>query len=286
MKTLSISKLLNELKSQDNFVFLETKRATKKDNRSFLFKDPCKIICCQDSSTLEASISEIEALIKKGYYAAGYIAYEAGFCFEPALFSKIRPHGFPLLWFGIYKKPVIYNHKKTVFNDGYSNHNYVLNSEGFNVVKDEYVKAIDEIKKQIEGGYTYQVNYTFKEKFSFSGDVKDFYLGLRANQSVAYSSFLKASDRFVLSFSPELFFRRKNRFIEVMPMKGTAKRGRNLSEDKKNIDSLSQSFKNRSENVMIVDLLRNDLGKICVKDTVKTKSLFNVQAFESVLQMT
>lgn len=286
MKAVSIFKLLNELKFKNDFIFLETKRIGKKDNRSFLFTDPHKVICCMDSSQLKVSLDDIETWVRKGYYAAGYIAYEAGFCFEPALFSKIRPCKFPLIWFGIYKNPVIFNHKKIFFNNGYSKHNYSLDNLCFNLEEDEYIKAINEIKKQIENGYTYQVNYTFKEKFSFTGDVIDCYLDIRANQSVAYSSFLKADNRFVLSFSPELFFRRDKRCIEVMPMKGTEKRGRNLAEDKKNIDSLSQSIKNRSENVMIVDLLRNDLGRICVKDTVKTKSLFNVQCFESVLQMT
>ncbi|MCX7911273.1 MAG: chorismate-binding protein, partial [Endomicrobia bacterium] len=150
----------------------------------------------------------------------------------------------------------------------------------------EYIKTIQKIKEYISYGDTYQVNYTIKTKFNFSGSILGFYSFLKQNQKVSYSSFIKTKDFSILSFSPELFFKKNDNFVIVKPMKGTISRGKNIIEDKIQIKKLKNSIKNRAENVMIVDLLRNDLGKISEYGKVQTKKLFEIEKYETLFQMT
>ncbi|NQT95147.1 MAG: aminodeoxychorismate synthase component I [Candidatus Omnitrophica bacterium] len=285
MKTSSLKKLLYNLKNQDNFVFLETNRITGKDYKSYLFTNPIDIVSSKELSDIKPCLSYLENSIKKGCFAAGFLSYEAGFAFEEVLQSK-RDYNFPFLWFGIYKDPVIFDHRRVKFTDVDSTKDYSLRNISLNTDEGKYRSTIERIKSCIEEGNTYQVNYTFKLDFSFEGSVFDLYLELRKRQSVAYSCLMRFGSNYILSFSPELFFRKEGNLIEVKPMKGTADRGRYIREDEQNKNDLHLSAKNRSENIMIVDLLRNDLGRVCLTDTVRTEKLFEVESYESLLQMT
>ncbi|MGM0681619.1 MAG: aminodeoxychorismate synthase component I, partial [Thermodesulfobacteriota bacterium] len=138
----------------------------------------------------------------------------------------------------------------------------------------------------IAQGDTYPVNYTLKLLFDFTGPPEELYLTLRKNQSVSFSAFIQHRNTQIMSFSPELFFRKKGRMCKVRPMKGTIERGRNTSEDQKIKKFLQSDTKNRSENVMIVDMLRNDLGRISEPGFVHVPSLFDVETYESLHQMT
>jgi para-aminobenzoate synthetase/4-amino-4-deoxychorismate lyase len=142
------------------------------------------------------------------------------------------------------------------------------------------------IKKLIESGDTYQVNLAFKNKFEFSGAPFGFYLDLKKRQPVAYSAMIKLGRFWVLSFSPELFFKIDGREITVKPMKGTIKRGKTLKEDELFKNILKICPKNRSENLMIVDMLRNDLGRISEYGSVRAEKLFETEKFSTLFQMT
>jgi para-aminobenzoate synthetase/4-amino-4-deoxychorismate lyase len=155
-----------------------------------------------------------------------------------------------------------------------------------NLDREEYLEAIRRIKSYIEAGDTYQVNYTLKLLFDFSGSVSEFYCSLRRNQSVSYGGMIKTGNTTILTFSPELFFRKQGNVINVRPMKGTMLRGRTISEDREFADFLHHDIKNRSENVMIVDLLRNDLGRLSRMGGVSVQSLFDVETYETLHQMT
>jgi para-aminobenzoate synthetase/4-amino-4-deoxychorismate lyase len=244
-----------------------------------------EIISCNAPSRIKPSIDRIEYFIKRGYFAAGFLSYEAGFGLEEALKAK-RGCNFPLLWFGIFRDPEKVDHSKILFNDDISKGGYRIKDIEAEVSRREYINSIEKIKAYIEKGDTYQVNHTFKLNFFFSGSITDLYLHLRRKQSVSYSALIKFNEKYILSFSPELFFKRKNEFIQVKPMKGTADRGRLLREDRDNAKLLYLCPKNRSENIMIVDLLRNDLSRISKKGTVKTKRFFEVEKYESLFQMT
>ena len=270
---------------KDNFVFLETNRFDGDNRHSYLFSDPIAVISCHKLEDVKDAFLELENHISRGYYAAGFISYEAGFSFEETLGHLKIDSDFPLLWFGIYKKPTIFTHKEKLDLLKDKGGSYAINNLHSNISKDKYARDIKKIKDFIKKGKTYQVNYTFKYKFDFSGPIYRLYEDLKAKQSVSYSALIKTADHSILSLSPELFFRKYKDHIEVRPMKGTFDRGRDLKEDKCNMDRLKQSLKNRSENVMIVDLLRNDLGRISRPGTVRTKSLFEVERYETLLQM-
>jgi len=269
---------------KNNFVFLETNRFDKYNSRSYLFSNPIKIVSIYKSEELRDAFLEIEDFISRGYYAAGFISYESGFSFEDNLKDLIIDSEFPLLWFGIYKKPNIFIHgdKLSLTKKGST---YQIRNLRANISKNKYTENIRRIKNFIRNGDTYQVNYTFKYKFDFKGSLLGLYEDLKAKQSVSYSALIKTQDHSILSFSPELFFRKNKDSIEVRPMKGTFDRGRDTEEDKHNTEILEHSLKNRSENVMIVDLLRNDLGRISRAGSVKTKKLFEVEQYETLLQM-
>jgi para-aminobenzoate synthetase/4-amino-4-deoxychorismate lyase len=150
----------------------------------------------------------------------------------------------------------------------------------------EYCQAIADIKAQIKEGNTYQVNYTFDVLVRAGCSPEVLYFYLRQFQQTPYCAFVKNIYGHVLSFSPELFFERQGQKILAMPMKGTAARGGTQEEDTRSREGLKTDTKNRAENLMIVDLLRNDLGRIAVAGSVAAPSLFDVETHPTLHQMT
>jgi len=167
-----------------------------------------------------------------------------------------------------------------------NNHNvsYNINNVSSIVSKKEYLRGIKAIKKYLEDGLSYQVNYTFKINFSLNGDYTDLYMDLRTLQPTAYSAFIGTEGLNILSLSPELFFRIEGKEITVKPMKGTFKRGKSLKEDLTNYNRLKSDIKIQAENVMIADLLRNDLGRIAGR--VWADKLFEIEKHDTLYQMT
>jgi len=311
MEKFPINGILNLLEKENNFVFLENARLDAQNYLSYLFLRPERIISTFKINQIKDCFIELDQALKKGCYLAGFLSYEAGEAFEERLKSK-QAYDFPLLWFGIYREPLIYNHRKGAFagcsqknkafikkialSKIYTQKSFLLKNIRPNISPSSYARAITKIRRLIAQGSTYQVNYTFKLKFSFSGSPVGLYFSLRNNQAVAYSALIKtksltssgkgARDFSVLSFSPELFFKKRGDKICVRPMKGTIKRGKDLKEDADNIRQLENCPKNRSENVMIVDLLRSDLGKISSTGSVRVPRLFRVERYQTLFQMT
>ncbi|MFC1624413.1 aminodeoxychorismate synthase component I [Candidatus Omnitrophota bacterium] len=271
---------------KDNFVFLETNRFDRDNHRSFLFCNPIRVISCYKPDRIKDSFLELEDFVSRGFHAAGFISYEAGYVFEDS-FKGYKDAGsnFPLIWFGIYKDPVTLRHREKIDIFRHKDMPYSIEDLRANISRSRYVYNIKRIKDLIRRGDTYQVNYTFKYRFGFCGSPFSFYEDLKAKQSVSYSAFIKTPEHSILSLSPELFFRKDKHHMEVRPMKGTIDRGRDSEEDRRNMKTLEESLKNRSENVMIVDLLRNDLGRVSRSGSVKTKKLFTVEQYETLLQM-
>lgn len=152
--------------------------------------------------------------------------------------------------------------------------------------QDEFMKKIRELKSIIEQGYTYQINYTEKIRFDFEGELENFIMNLIFNQSTNYTAIINNGDEIIISLSPELFFEIEGQKIKTSPMKGTKKRGYSFETDKKQKEKLAKSEKNQAENIMIVDLLRNDLNKICKSNSVEVENLFTIEKYETVYQMT
>ncbi len=271
--------------AKDNFVILETNRFDRDNRYSFLFSRPVRIITCYKMEEIRGAFSELEDFVSKGYYAAGFISYEAGFSFEDTLKGRSNDFSFPLLWFGVYKRPAVFGPGEKIVFWRRSVSPYTLKGLRPNITREEYISNIKRIKDFIRKGDTYQVNYTFKYKFRFSGSPYALYEDLKEKQNVSYSAFIKTSGFTILSMSPELFFRKTGNCIQVSPMKGTIDRGKDLTGDRHNIKNLRESPKDRSENVMIVDLLRNDIGRISSSGTVKAVRLFEVEKYETLFQM-
>ena len=154
------------------------------------------------------------------------------------------------------------------------------------VARDEYDQSVTRIRELIAAGDTYQVNYSFPLTSVFNGDAFAWYRDLCLAQGAQYSVYLDLGRYKVLCLSPELFFERRGNHVITRPMKGTVRRGRWPAEDRELAHWLANSAKDRAENVMIVDLLRNDLGKVSVPGSVRVSSLFDLERFETVWQMT
>lgn len=246
--------------------------------KSMLFENPIEIIEVYKIEEVKIALEKIQAATRSGYYAAGYVSYEAAPAFDQA-FLVHSDSIMPLLWFGIYKSP----DQKPKINE---NQLFKVGDWLPDTSTQQYHLAISTIKKAIEKGDTYQVNYTIRLRSQFEGNDFAFYRQLSKAQSSNYSAYLNTGKFRILSASPELFFHWKDGSITTRPMKGTCMRGRFLEEDEENSRWLHQSEKNRAENVMIVDLLRNDLGVVSRPGSVKVPKLFEIEKYPTVLQMT
>ncbi|WP_406945111.1 aminodeoxychorismate synthase component I [Halobacillus sp. SY10] len=243
-----------------------------------VFQHPVEILTTYDLNEMKAVFDRVEERLDAGYYVAGYVSYEAAPAFDHALRVHSHPE-WPLVWFGVF--------------NGFETKREDADSEPFQVSNWElrgdyasYQKGIEVVKAGIERGDTYQVNFTTRMEASFSGDDYTLYRKLVRNQLASYSAYLNMGDRKILSASPELFFRVDGNQLKTKPMKGTAARGRNSKEDEVKRRHLQTSEKERSENLMIVDLLRNDLGRIAVPGSVHVSNLFEVETYPTVHQMT
>lgn len=247
-----------------------------KTNYFVLFEKPIYEITTKKQEEIEEKLKEVDLILKEKLYIAGFITYEAGEKINNLIPKSLST---PYLWFGVFTKPKI-TEIPNIRNT------YSISNIYFSMSLDEYIKKIEKIKHYIEEGYTYQVNFTFKAFFDFPGNPFELYLTLREKQKVKYGAFIQLDNLSILSLSPELFFRKHNNTIITKPMKGTIKRGRFLEEDTKLKRYLYSSDKDRAENLMIVDLLRNDLGSISEFGSVEVKKLFEIEKYKTVFQMT
>ncbi|WP_010097148.1 aminodeoxychorismate synthase component I [Ornithinibacillus scapharcae] len=243
-----------------------------------IFASPDRIIQAYTIEDVIPALTEVQEAVHLGYYAAGYLSYESAPAFENVMVAHSN-NKMPLLWFGIYSEVKMGSkyHKM----DSFHKSNWYMDTE-----KHHYDNAIKFIKNQIELGNTYQVNYTIRMHSEFKGDPFSYYQQLANSQSAYYSAYLDLGEHKILSASPELFFHLKEGKIKTKPMKGTIARGKSDMEDQENSRWLYHSEKNRAENVMIVDLLRNDLGIISKPGSVKVPELFSIEQYPTVYQMT
>ena len=239
------------------------------------FDNPIKIIQAFDNESFKKAFSEIEDFKKRPkHYLLGYIRYEAK---EIFLGKKIKSE-MPLLYFEVFDDVKMQRCKDAECEYGLS-----LSAT---IDYQTYKQAIEQIREEISCGNTYQVNYTYDYKIETYIDGFELYKSILPRQRTPYNCYIKNEYEEILSFSPELFFELEGNKIRTKPMKGTVKRGKTETEDKANVKFLKNDVKNRAENVMIVDLLRNDLGKIAKTGTVMVDKLFEVETHNTLHQMT
>ncbi len=246
--------------------------------KSLFFQEPIQIIQAKQIEEVILALRQVEEAVSNGYYAAGYLSYESAPAFDPS-FQVCKGAQLPLVWFGIYRPP-------RIVEPEHSPKDFSIGKWSPTISYEAYQQGISEIKKAIARGDTYQVNYTLRLRTSFTGDDFAFYQRLTQAQQAGYMAYLNLGRYRILSLSPELFFHWRKSKITMKPMKGTVARGLHSFEDQKRKNWLVTSEKNRAENVMIVDLLRNDLTRVAEIGSIEVPKLFEVEPYPTVWQMT
>jgi para-aminobenzoate synthetase/4-amino-4-deoxychorismate lyase len=253
---------------------------------SFRLTDPAGVLEATRSDEVGPVLAAAEAAAARGLWVAGFVAYEAAPGLDPSLVVRARDPGdpfdrLPLAWFAMFQ-----HRQETVLpsprDDAVPASDVWVPSIG----RERYDGAIASIREHIAAGDTYQVNHTFRLRSTVEGDERGLYRDLCYAQRGAHAAYLNAGRYRILSASPELFFRLDGDRLTTRPMKGTAPRGRWLAEDDAILAALTTSVKDRAENAMIVDLLRNDLGRIAVPGGVRWSHVFEPERFETVWQLT
>lgn len=250
--------------------------------RWLAFFNPVEVVTARRADEVVPALQRVTRLVEReSLTAAGFLSYEAAPAFDSAL-TVYSGTDFPLLWFGLYPSC------RRVSPDSAASANVTLACRHWqaDMVRREHERALQRIRTLLEAGDTYQVNYTYRLRSSYSGDPWTIFPALTRGDGAPYGAFVRTEDVDILSLSPELFFAQEGEAVTARPMKGTASRGRTLGEDRKRAADLAASTKERAENVMIVDMIRNDLGRVALPGTVRVPRLFEVETYPTVLQMT
>ncbi len=256
---------------------------------SLLFSMPKAIVTAQEPAEVADAFQRIEEALASGLYAAGFLSYELGYALEQRLNHLMpRVRNMPLVWFGLYDAPreLTEADVDTWLRTHTRSGSYQFSSVSQAWSKEDYVQRFEKVQEKIRAGDIYQLNLTFKARFRLSGSPMTFYRDLRQRQRVAHGGIVDTGAVTILSASPELFIEQKGRTIETRPMKGTAPRAGTEDADLEARHELATNTKQRAENLMIVDLMRNDIGRISEIGSVEVTDLFTIETFRTLHQMT
>jgi len=251
---------------------------------------PVEQIVCASTGEIPTCFQRIEECLAGGCHVLGLFDYELGYALHRKLNPLLLGHTRPLF------RALAFKHSERLKRgeidawltqrDPVATRRSGVANVRHGVTKDQYVRAIERIRHYIHDGDCYQINYTFPIGFDYFGEAFELYRSIRERQRVSYGAFIALETESILSFSPELFVRRTGNTLTVKPMKGTLRRGGDQLEDVFLRESLAEDEKNRAENIMIVDLLRNDLGRLARTGGVRVERLFDVESYRTLLQMT
>jgi para-aminobenzoate synthetase/4-amino-4-deoxychorismate lyase len=246
--------------------------------RLLKFDQPQRLLVALRPEEVLPCLQEADAALAKGYHVAGYLSYEAALGLDRA-FETSRAYGMPLLWLGLFSRPTCADLPPPHVLSPPLQWRAELTPEG-------YRAAIASIRSRIAAGATYQANFTFRLWSSYAGEPWELFCFLYHNQPSSCCAYIDTGRWTICSASPELFFALEGSTLTVRPMKGTLRRGRWPDEDERFAKRLQSSEKDRAENVMVVDMVRNDLGRICKTGSVQVPQLFEVERHPTLLQMT
>jgi para-aminobenzoate synthetase / 4-amino-4-deoxychorismate lyase len=250
------------------------------DDALRVYADPVEVITTCDVAQVVDVLAQVEARVADGYHAAGYVAYEAASAFDTA-FQTHAQQDIPLVWFGIYT--------------GFSSESPIVRTDLAAMPTHQWRPTLDEaaygqifskIQRHIAAGDSYQVNFTFPTMASMKVDGLNWFRDRQRAQRGAYSAYLNLGRHEITSLSPELFFSLDGDKLTSRPMKGTRPRGFNSRQDLELADELRHSPKEQAENLMIVDMLRNDMGRVCENSSIQVPRLFEIERYPTVWQMT
>jgi len=254
--------------------------------RITLFRDPVDTIRADHMDEVLPALAQIEAAGARGLHAAGYLSYAAGHAFEPRLadFGPRAGDEGPLLWFGLFEQAY-----------GLAPHEVpallpppdpaAIGAVEPLISRADYERAINAVLGYIRAGDIYQANLTFPALVALPGDPLAAYAAIRPHAAAGYGALVRHDGRHILSFSPESFFSLAAGRIETRPMKGTARRLADPAADAEAVATLAGDPKQRAENLMIVDLLRNDISRVTQPGSVRVPALFRVESYPTIHQM-
>ena len=275
---------LEKLKSaKPPFVLLENSQ--QRARGALLFANPSREITATNISEVKSAFEEIEEALGSGHHVAGFMTYELGLALEQKLHSRLSAPA-QLMWFGVFdeKTELITEEVDSWLDDNLTKtdpYHKLTPTLSF----EEYEDRFNKVKSHIAAGDIYQLNLTFKSGISGIDNPYTLYERMRRSQPVAYSSLMMHNDGAILSASPELFIEINDGWIETRPMKGTLKRALMAGQDEDMRSWLRSDEKSKAENLMIVDLMRNDLARITEAGSVNVKNLFEVETYRSLHQM-
>ena len=244
------------------------------------FRDPVLVLQADTPEAVHRTLVDVEQLTRdRGLHAVGFVTYEAGAAY--GLPVSASPGDLPLAWFALCEPSGVLRverQKRTA--------DYRIGTLTPSVERRQFAEAFARIRHHLADGNSYQANYTFRLSGAFDGDAASFFADLCDAQRGQHAAFIDLGRFAVCSASPELFFEIQGLDIVARPMKGTARRGRTLDDDRAAGLELATSAKNQAENVMVVDMVRNDLGRIADVGSVQVSELFTVERYPNVWQMT
>jgi para-aminobenzoate synthetase / 4-amino-4-deoxychorismate lyase len=247
-----------------------------------LYANPVECISAQTLAGVEPLLDKLRLAKKRGLHAAGFLAYDAGLALPPHL---PMPSVGLLAWFGLFEEYKEFNADSmpSILPDPAGAWLSPLRPE---ISRGDYATAFADVQEYIAAGDIYQANLTFPLSADYAGDPLALYAALRPRAAAGYGGVIWTGEQHYLSFSPELFFALKDCRVTTKPMKGTAERRADPVADAAEVETLRTDPKQRAENLMIVDLLRNDLSRVCEAGSVAVPELFHVESYPTVHQMT
>lgn len=247
---------------------------------SLEFNAPKEVFCAESHDQVRGVLRQADTRARAGSWVVGFVSYDAALAFDRAL--RVRSNrgipAYPLAWFAVFDAPFAFH--------GASTDKAALGIRQASISHERFYQDIAAIRQAIRNGDVYQVNHTLRLHGSYTGEDLALFHRLQRAQPDSYAAYLNIGQWRILSVSPELFFRRDGNILTAKPMKGTAGRGRYPEEEEENAAALRASEKNRAENLMIVDLLRNDLSRIAMPNSVRVQELFSIERHPTLLQMT
>ena len=279
-------------------IFLESQKPSLTERYSFIAWQPEKVFSGNISKLNKDDFFAFISSHWQEYFIAGYIGYEACQWIEdlPTPSGTDTPNSD--IYLAAYPRFLVFDHIRKTWSCWHKDAPISVPKSsmrrhpggsskmiGFNQSKTAYLENIGRVLDYIRAGDVYQINYTQRVYFSCSGDSFDLYLRLKEIQPVSYAAFVNTGEGLVISGSPELFLRLDSKRVLSKPMKGTRKRSQKPSTDRRLRQELKESEKDQAENVMIVDLMRNDLGRFCVYGSIEVPRLYVVEAYDTVYQM-
>ncbi len=267
------------------FVLLEDRLAA--EPRAMLYRNPVEIISCDEIADVAGAMARLEAALTDGRHVAGYMAYELGYAFEPRLHGMLpaRLDG-PLLWFGVFDEDIALSADALDQRFAAIAPPPPLQDVALGFDEPTYTGKARRVLDYLNAGDIYQANLTFPITFRYPDDPLALYAAMRASQPVAHGGLVALPNRTIISVSPELFLSIDGDRMTTRPMKGTLPRGSDAAADHEAMATLTRDPKQRAENLMIVDLLRNDLSRVSVPGTVQVPALFSVETYPTLHTLT